>query len=395
MCIRDRVGGVQPQQMARVGALGGVLVADVQVGVAQIDVPGGGHGAGDLGVDALDDDAGAGPVGLVAIGRQPVAVFQGDVFLQAAECRHGGIERAIEPFALEAGLVARARDGLEGVAAFVLVALRGEDIGVAGVDRVVRRQPIDQAVVGRPGVSGVFAGARAAGTGRVVVVAMDLVDAAAQPGDQGQVVGELEAARDVAEMCIRDRQMDDQGMQSIGDVLGSTTGITFTELDNGGRTTYRARGFNITNYKVDGLSIIGGSSFNGGGSGAINMDLYDRVSIVRGANGLMGGTGDPSATVDLVRKRPGRTLGASLTLRTGSWNKKNAVGDINIPLAADGRVRSRLVFSGEDSDGFRDHSSIERQGFLASFAMDVTDRTQAGLGFQYEHSIFHLSLIHI
>lgn len=80
------------------------------------------------------------------------------------------------------------------------------------------------------------------------------------------------------------QQMDDQGMQSIGDVLGSTTGITFVELDNGGRTTYRARGFNITNYKVDGLSIIGGSSFNGGGSGAINMDLYDRVSIVRGAN---------------------------------------------------------------------------------------------------------------
>lgn len=89
------------------------------------------------------------------------------------------------------------------------------------------------------------------------------------------------------------QQMDDQGMQSIGDVLGSTTGITFVELDNGGRTTYRARGFDITNYKVDGLSIIGGSSFNGGGSGAINMDLYDRVSIVRGANGLLGGTGDP------------------------------------------------------------------------------------------------------
>ncbi|CUI87193.1 TonB-dependent siderophore receptor [Achromobacter xylosoxidans] len=185
------------------------------------------------------------------------------------------------------------------------------------------------------------------------------------------------------------QQMDDQGMQSIGDVLGSTTGITFVELDNGGRTTYRARGFNITNYKVDGLSIIGGSSFNGGGSGAINMDLYDRVSIVRGANGLLGGTGDPSATVDLVRKRPGRALGASLTVRTGSWNKKNAVGDINIPLAADGRIRSRLVFSGENSDGFRDHSSIERQGFLSSFAMDVTDRTQVGLGFQYEHSIYH------
>ncbi|MFY3136974.1 TonB-dependent siderophore receptor [Achromobacter xylosoxidans] len=185
------------------------------------------------------------------------------------------------------------------------------------------------------------------------------------------------------------QQMDDQGMQSIGDVLGSTTGITFTEFDNGGRTTYRARGFDITNYKVDGLSSIGGASFNGGASSSINMDLYDSVSIVRGANGLLGGIGDPSATIDLVRKRPRRALGGSLTLRGGSWDKKNLVGDINVPLAPEGRIRSRLVFSGEDSGGFRDRSRTERQGFLASFAMDVTDRTQVGLGFQYEHSKIH------
>lgn len=182
------------------------------------------------------------------------------------------------------------------------------------------------------------------------------------------------------------QQMDDQAMETIGDVLGSTTGITFTELDNGARTTYRARGFDITNYKVDGLATVGGSAFSGAGN-SFNMDLYDHVGIVRGANGLLGGIGDPSATIDLVRKRPGREFGGSLTLRGGSWDKKNLVGDINVPWTEDGRIRSRLVVSAEDSDGFRDREKLERQGVLASVEMDVTERTQVGIGYQYEHSI--------
>lgn len=182
------------------------------------------------------------------------------------------------------------------------------------------------------------------------------------------------------------QQMDDQAMESIGDVLGSTAGITFTELDNGARTTYRARGFDISNYKVDGLSMVGRSAFSGAGN-SLNMDLYDRVGIVRGANGLLGGIGDPSATIDLVRKRPGPDLGGSVTLRTGSWSKKNLVGDINVPLTSDGRIRSRLVVSGEDSNGFRKHEKLERQGVLANVEMDLTSRTVLGVGMEYEHSI--------
>lgn len=181
------------------------------------------------------------------------------------------------------------------------------------------------------------------------------------------------------------QQLDDKAAQSIGDVLASTTGITFKELDNGGRTSYRARGFDVTNYKSDGLAIQGGSGFSGAGN-SINMDLYDRVNIVRGANGLLGGTGDPSATIDLVRRLPTKDFAGSVKLRTGSWDKKSIVGDINLPLADDGRIRSRLVVSAEDSDGFRDREQIKRQGVLASIAMDVTDNTQLGAGFQYENS---------
>lgn len=181
------------------------------------------------------------------------------------------------------------------------------------------------------------------------------------------------------------QQLDDKAAQTIGDVLASTTGITFKEQDNGGRTSYRSRGFDISNYKADGLAILGTSGFSGAGN-SINMDLYDHVNIIRGANGLLGGVGDPSATIDLVRKLPQKEFSGSLKLRTGSWNKKNAVGDINIPFTQDGSIRSRLVVSSEDSDGFRDHENMKRTGVLASIAMDVSDNTTIGAGFQYEKS---------
>ncbi|MFT4020721.1 MAG: TonB-dependent siderophore receptor [Acinetobacter sp.] len=184
------------------------------------------------------------------------------------------------------------------------------------------------------------------------------------------------------------QQLDDKAAQTIDDVLGQTTGITYTQQDNGGRTTYRARGYAISNYKADGLSIVGGSGFSGAGN-SINLDLYDHVSIVRGANGLLGGTGDPSATIDLVRKRPTKDFTGSLTLRGGSWDKRNIVGDINVPLTADGRIRSRLVVSAEDSDSFRDKENTKRQGVLASIEMDATDSTTLGVGFQYENNEMH------
>ncbi|MEB3766230.1 TonB-dependent siderophore receptor [Acinetobacter sp. MD2] len=187
---------------------------------------------------------------------------------------------------------------------------------------------------------------------------------------------------------ITRQQLDDTNAQTIDDVMGQATGITFNQLDVGGRTTYRARGYDITNYKSDGLAISGGSGFSGAGN-SINMDLYEQVNIVRGANGLLGGTGDPSATIDLVRKLPKKEFGGSLKLRTGSWDKKNAVGDINVPLTKDGSVRSRLVVSTEDSDSFRDHENLKRTGILASIAADVSDDTTIGAGFQYEKSNMH------
>jgi outer membrane receptor for ferric coprogen and ferric-rhodotorulic acid len=184
---------------------------------------------------------------------------------------------------------------------------------------------------------------------------------------------------------ITRQQLDDQGITTIDQALLNTTGITVNQLDIGMRNSYRARGYDIANYRVDGLAFEGASDISGSGT-AINLDLYERIDIVRGANGLLGGTGDPSATIDLQRKRPTRDFGGSASLTYGSWNQKRVVGDINLPLSVDGSLRSRLVVSNEESDGFLDHQSNRSHGALLNFELDLSDRTTLGAGLQYEYN---------
>ncbi|GAN61436.1 TonB-dependent siderophore receptor [Acetobacter cibinongensis] len=179
--------------------------------------------------------------------------------------------------------------------------------------------------------------------------------------------------------------MDDQQINTLDDVLNTTPGVTSYANDNAGRTTYRARGFDITNYKIDGMQIDASTSFGGVGS-SMNMDLYDNVQIVRGANGLLGGTGDPSATIYMQRKAPQREFSANGLLRLGGWNEHRVMADLNAPLNHSGTIRSRYIFSWDDTDTFRVHEHVNRIGALANFTADLSERDTLNFGFQYERT---------
>ncbi|MDE7548775.1 TonB-dependent siderophore receptor [Acetobacter fabarum] len=179
--------------------------------------------------------------------------------------------------------------------------------------------------------------------------------------------------------------MDDQQINTLDDVLNTTPGVTSYANDNAGRTTYRARGFDITNYKIDGMQIDASTSFGGVGS-SMNMDLYDNVQIVRGANGLLGGTGDPSATIYMQRKAPQREFSANGLLRLGNWNEHRVMADLNAPLNHSGTIRSRYVFSWDDTDTFRVREHANRVGALANFTADISPHDTLDFGFQYERT---------
>ncbi len=95
-------------------------------------------------------------------------------------------------------------------------------------------------------------------------------------------------------------RMRDQQLNTLGDVLRNTTGITEKVADFDRRTFY-SRGFLIDNYQVDGIPTVFEERWNLGDA-ASDIALYDRIEVVRGATGLMTGAGNPSASVNRERK---------------------------------------------------------------------------------------------
>lgn len=165
-------------------------------------------------------------------------------------------------------------------------------------------------------------------------------------------------------------------MIDINDVMMNVPGVNVTLYDTQ-RPLYFSRGFQITDFQVDGIPTY---------SNATNQEydtaIYERVEVIRGANGLFTGAGVPSATVNLVRKRPSKELEASLSATAGSWDMRRGVGDVSVPLNSDGSVRSRFVVAYQDADSFRDRYREDKTAFLGVIEADVSDDTTLALGYQ-------------
>ena len=178
------------------------------------------------------------------------------------------------------------------------------------------------------------------------------------------------------------QNMDDQGAQSIGDVLRNAPGIS-TQAYDSDRMEYSARGFAITNFQYDGVNSMYDGVFDEGAT-KVDMALYDRVDIVKGATGLLSGSGEPSATVNLIRKKPTREFKASITGSAGSWDNYRTEGDISGPLNEDGSVRGRFVTALQDADSYLDHYSKKNQVFYGILEADITPDTLFTFGMDYQ-----------
>lgn len=180
-------------------------------------------------------------------------------------------------------------------------------------------------------------------------------------------------------------QMDDFGLNSVNDVLDQTAGVVVEKVETD-RTYYTSRGFDITNFQVDGV----GMPFAFGlVDGDMDTAIYDRVEVVRGANSLMTGTGNPSAAVNFVRKRPTRDFQASAGLTYGSWNDKRIDADLSGPLVEAGTVRGRVTYAAEKSDSYLDRYSKNKTIFNGSLAADLGKSSLLTVGYTQQRNRSH------
>lgn len=181
------------------------------------------------------------------------------------------------------------------------------------------------------------------------------------------------------------QRIDDQGLQDLGNILQNATGIGTLQLDSE-RTTFSSRGFPIDNLQYDGISTYYKSNYAAGES-ELDSIIYDRIEIVRGATGLLAGAGEPSASVNLVRKRAdSRTFKAEASLSAGSWNNLRGTVDLSAPVTQDGRVRARVVASREDKEAFFDRYRRKRSVIHGVVDADLTPATTLSLGASYQTS---------
>ena len=176
---------------------------------------------------------------------------------------------------------------------------------------------------------------------------------------------------------ITDSQMSDYQLKDIDAVLDTATGVNVERIETD-RTYYTARGFDITNFQIDGVGLPLSSGNNHADE---DTAIYDRIEVIRGANGLMTGVGNPSATINFIRKRP--TIDNSLVINgtVGRWNYKRLELDGTYNFTEETAVRT--VLATQDSDSYLDRYQTEKNIYYVFLEHQLAENTTVSLS----HSI--------
>ncbi|NHZ38904.1 TonB-dependent siderophore receptor [Massilia aquatica] len=190
----------------------------------------------------------------------------------------------------------------------------------------------------------------------------------------------IESIRDIPQpVTVMTRQfLDERALLDLHDVLQNTPGVTVDYIDSE-RVTYFSRGYAIDALQVDGLTI------NQSGSAFIQPDtaVLDRVEVLRGASGMLRGSGNPSATVNMVRKRPTAEFQGSVGLTLGSWERRRLEADLGGALNAAGSVRGRIVAVTDEKEFYQKGRSEDRKVFYGVVEADLGKRTMLTASLQH------------
>ena len=175
------------------------------------------------------------------------------------------------------------------------------------------------------------------------------------------------------------QKLDDQDITTTQELVSKIPGISLTRWDE--RLNVSARGFEVNYYLYDGIPTTVFDSQDP------DLIIYDRVEIVKGANGLMTGAGNPAMGMNFIRKHANaKEFTGSIDASVGSWDNYNISLDVQSPLNTDKTVRARFVAKHQDSKSFLDFYEKTNDLFYGVVDMDLTDTTYLSLGASYENT---------
>jgi len=177
---------------------------------------------------------------------------------------------------------------------------------------------------------------------------------------------------------ITSEQYLSQGAISISDTVKYAAGVLANPY---GRDT-RVDGFNVRG--LDALQFRDGMRDIFSYYASITSDPYNfsRVEIVRGPASVLFGQGSIGGLVNLVSKTPEFRTGGEFNLVYGSYDRKEALGDVNVALT--GNLAIRAVARVRDADTYVDHVPDDRVMFAPSIRWQPTPDTDIVLTGLYQ-----------
>ncbi|KAA8735726.1 TonB-dependent siderophore receptor [Acinetobacter qingfengensis] len=174
--------------------------------------------------------------------------------------------------------------------------------------------------------------------------------------------------------------LDDTNTNSLQEMLNGVTGLSTNRMDE--RQYPTARGFDVDYFLYDGVPSYDELD------NAIDPDLslYDRVELVKGANGLMTGAGNPAIAINMIRKHANaKEFTGRLNTSYGSWNAWSSSADLSAPLNSDGSIRGRVVIKHEDTDSFANQYNRTNNLVYGVIDADFSDKTYLSVGASYQN----------
>lgn len=183
---------------------------------------------------------------------------------------------------------------------------------------------------------------------------------------------------------VTSTRMQEQDLTSVIDVINQVTGLYSRPMDND-RFSITARGMPVRGMLYDGVPVSYDTRFNYGDN-QIDTALYQRIEVVRGATGLMTGAGDPSAAINLIRKRPTAAFQAQGQLSIGSWHSHRTMLDVSGGVNQQQSLRGRAVMSYSDRESHQDRYSQQKRMIYAIAEYDLGVNTLLTLGGDYQRT---------
>lgn len=176
-------------------------------------------------------------------------------------------------------------------------------------------------------------------------------------------------------------QIEDFQLNDINQLLATVPGVN-VQAQETDRFYYSARGFDIQTFQIDGVGLPFPFQIQ---NGSIDTAMYDRIEVVRGAPGLLSSTGNPSAVINFIRKRPTRDFAASASAQYGSFDNVRLDGDVSVPLTSNGSVRARAVGSYFDTDSYLDRYGLKRWTGYGIVEADLGPDTVVSAGYGHQN----------